>query len=108
MRSFWETARWLIATYGALEAYRLVKFNLDFARYVDQPYYEVVGDRHDVRVRPSSRLQLQAGTLMWWGSNPARQPAFSISGVEELQAMLQVITAALFMERLGLRRRLGL
>lgn len=104
-QSFWQTARYLLATYGAYEAYQLVRFNMDAMRYgvggVDQAGGPdaITGEV----LRPASRMLLQSN----WFSDGAQFPVFSVSGRLELAPLLAVMAMALLVERLGLRRQLN-
>jgi len=102
-RSFWETARYLLATYGAYEAYQLVRFNLDAFRL--GAFRSVNVAVHDgERLRPNSRLLLGSD---WWNAG-ALFPEVSISGLREVRLLLAVMAAALLAERLKLRRQLNI
>ena len=64
-RSFWATARYLLATYGAYEAFQLVRFNLDAYKWgLSSDLFEVVVHNHHpskpnfARMRANSRLAL--------------------------------------------------
>jgi hypothetical protein len=100
-RGFWDTAKYLLATYGAYEAYRIVRFNLT-AHRLGAGKIDLVAPNYE-RLRPNSRLLLGSG---YW-SQGARFPGFSLSGVEELRPLLVVMAAALLAERLKLRQHLN-
>ena len=101
-QGFWETAHWLLATYGAYEAYQLVLFNIDALRLAG------LSGLNEVDVRPGSRLALGSGFFRedgvapeWW------QGPFDIAGLQELKPLLYVMSAALLLERLKLRQMLN-
>ncbi len=94
-QGFWDTAQYLLATYGAFEAYQIVRFNLEAFSHG-----AVV---EDAALRPNSRLLL--GSAYW--QDGAQFPRFSLSGMEELKPLLAVMAAALLVERLKLRRVLN-
>jgi len=105
-RSFWETARYLLATYGAYEAYQLVRFNLDAFRFGVGNVDEAVHDGE--RLRSNSRLLLGSG---WWvmGADFGEIHGHaSLSGLNEVRLLLAVMAAALLAERLKLRRHLNI
>ena len=103
-RGFWDTAKYLLATYGAYEAYQIVRFNLEAFRAgvgnVDQ-----FGSNYDgERLRRNSRLLLSS---LYWSTGAKFTGPFSVSGVEELRPLLTVMAGALLAERLRLRRTLN-
>lgn len=105
-QGFWDTAKYLLATYGAYEAYQLVRFNLDYFRFKFGTFDLLDGDPLN-RPRPNSRMLLSSG--YFWESFPPRFPGpMTISGFYELQPLLMVMAAALLVERLKLRRQLNI
>ena len=100
---FWDTAKYLIATYGVYEAYQLVRFNYDYylAGYGHFPMLD--GER----LRPNSRMLLGVN---YFGENP-NPPEFpgpyALSGRDELRALMAVMVGALLFQRLGLRREIN-
>ena len=106
---FWETAKWLIATYGAYEAYQLVVFNIDTFNLSGMRGHD--GD-YDEYVRPGSRVAMSSALFRDEGRPPASwtSPTYSlmgISGLSELKPLLYVMSAALLFERLKLRQTLN-
>ena len=97
-------ARYLLSTYGAYEAYQLVLFNLDAFRMGNDGISEQFDEE---RIRRGSRLSMGIGYFNGAGfGGGAVFPAFSLSGIEELQPLLYVMAAALLFERLKLRQTL--
>ena len=101
-RSFWATARYLLATYGAYEAFQLVRFNLDAYKWgmSGEAFENVVNS--NPRMRANSRLALQDN---YFDVPSVNFPVYKLS-MEELPVLMTVMTAALLMERLQLRRHL--
>lgn len=106
---FWETAQWLLATYGAYEAYQLVLFNIDALKLAG---LSGGGDiDYDFYTRPNSRLAMgsgywrEEGTVASWKS--PTHSLMGISGLSELKPLLYVMSAALLFERLKLRQTLN-
>ena len=110
-QGFWDTARYLLATYGAYEAYQLVRFNLDAMRLAGRALGDVEeydGEVH--RLRRNSRMLLQHDMFDVGWAGPFEQGIsipFPVSGAAGLRALLLVMAMALLFQRLGLRRRLN-
>ena len=110
-QGFWDTAQWLLATYGAYEAYQLVLFNIDA---ITIGGLSGAGPGHpdpmdyDEYVRPRSRLAMSAALFTDAGTSaPGWLGPFGISGAAELKPLLYVMSAALLFERLKLRQTLN-
>ena len=112
-QGFWDTAQFLLATYGAYEAYQLVRFNLDSMRLAGLGAFDFSDDDQTGFLRVGSRMEWQHNMFRW--RNPFQQGTpmrdgrpMAISGTEELRALLAVMAAALLFQRLGLRRRINI
>ena len=103
-REFWNTAQYLLSTYGAYEAFQLVRFNLDFWRSAGNMSWMMNNDELEVSLRPNSRMLLSRDLF---DGEDLTEGVYSFSGVNEMWLMLKVMAAALLAERLKLRRMLN-
>jgi hypothetical protein len=103
-QEFWNTARYLLATYGAYEAFQLVRFNLDAYKWgIGEDFFEALIPTPSMRLRANSRLALQDN---YFEEKSVEFPVMNISH-EHLPVLMTVMTAAVLMERLQLRRHLS-